>query len=110
MAFLVRLFFLGSFWPKSYTSTFVCSPGGSHSLPAFFMFPIFSVFLASIDMMGKLWICALPARHVDVAKLGIPVRVVLSAFQVFLVGFKRVAFVLQDTPDRFQTHRKATLG
>ena len=35
---------------------------------------------------------------------------VFSAFQVFLVGFERVAIVLEDTPDRFQTHRKSTLG
>jgi len=51
IAFLIRPFLFRFFCPISDTSTVVVSPGGIHSRPFFFLFPTFSVFLASIDMM-----------------------------------------------------------
>src|SRR5947207_3801321 len=107
---MVRPFLFGSFCPKSYTSTFVVSPAGIHSRPFFFMLPIFSVFLASIDMMGCSWSCIFRPIMLMWRNCSSPVGMIRPALDVFLVRLQSIALVFQDTSDRFQTYGKATFG
>ena len=47
--------------------------------------------------------------HIDVLKLGVPIRMLTTSLEIFLVGFQGIAFLDEDSSNRCLSNLKPTL-